>query len=41
LDENIKLTQQVVELARSKNVWVQGEVGAMVGGHGEVGKKKI
>ena len=41
LDENIKLTKQVVELARLKKVWVQGEVGAMVGGHGEVGKKKI
>lgn len=41
LDENIKLTKQVVELAHLKKVWVQGEVGAMVGGHGEVGKKKI
>lgn len=41
LDENIKLTKQVVELAHAKKVWVQGEVGAMVGGHGEVGKKKI
>ncbi|PIP33936.1 tagatose-bisphosphate aldolase [Candidatus Falkowbacteria bacterium CG_4_10_14_0_2_um_filter_48_10] len=36
LDENINLTQQVVELAHRKNVWVQGEVGAMVGGHGDL-----
>jgi fructose-bisphosphate aldolase, class II len=41
LDENINLTKQVVELAHQKNVWVQGEVGAMVGGHGDIGKKKI
>ena len=41
LDENINLTKQVVELEKIKNVWVQGEVGAMVGGHGEIGKKKI
>ncbi|NTU98544.1 class II fructose-bisphosphate aldolase family protein [Candidatus Falkowbacteria bacterium] len=37
LDENIKITKQVVEFARPKGVWVQGEVGAMVGGHGSVG----
>jgi fructose-bisphosphate aldolase, class II len=41
LDKNIALTKQVVELAHQKNVWVQGEVGAMVGGHGDIGKKKI
>ena len=38
-DENIRLTKQVVELAHSKGVWVQGEVGAIVGGHGERGGK--
>ncbi len=37
LDENIKLTKQVVEIARRKGVWVQGEVGSIVGGHGDVG----
>ncbi|MEI7498266.1 MAG: class II fructose-bisphosphate aldolase [Candidatus Falkowbacteria bacterium] len=37
LDENIAITKQVVEFAHTKNVWVQGEVGAMVGGHGSRG----
>ncbi len=37
IDENIALTKQVVEFGHSKGVWVQGEVGAMVGGHGSVG----
>ncbi len=37
LDENISLTKQVVELAHRKKVWVQGEVGAIIGGHGESG----
>lgn len=37
LDENIELTKQVVEFAHAKNVWVQGEVGAIVGGHGDKG----
>lgn len=37
LDENIKITRQIVEFAHGKNVWVQGEVGAMVGGHGMSG----
>ncbi|MCX6796153.1 MAG: class II fructose-bisphosphate aldolase, partial [Candidatus Falkowbacteria bacterium] len=41
IDENINLTKQVVELAHLKNVWVQGEVGAMVGGHGDINKKEI
>lgn len=36
LDENIKLTRQVVRVARAKRVWVQGEVGAMVGSHGDI-----
>jgi len=35
LDENISTTKQVVELAHSKKVWVQGEVGAIIGGHGD------
>ncbi|MCU0678902.1 MAG: class II fructose-bisphosphate aldolase family protein [Planctomycetes bacterium] len=39
LDENISLTKQVVEIARGKGVWVQGEVGAIVGGHGEIGSR--
>jgi len=39
LDENIALTKQVVEFGHSKNVWVQGEVGAIVGGHGDLGGK--
>jgi len=42
LDENIKLTREVVEFSHTKNVWVQGEVGAMVGGHGDIhGKIEI
>lgn len=36
LDENIALTSQVVELAHQKKVWVQGEVGAIMGGHGQI-----
>ena len=36
LDENIQLTKQVVEFAHAKGVWVQGEVGAITGGHGVV-----
>jgi len=39
LDENIKLTKQIVELAHSKKVWVQGEIGAIIGGHGQRGGK--
>lgn len=37
LDENISLTKQVVNIARQKKVWVQGEVGAIMGGHGGFG----
>ncbi len=37
LDENINLTKNIVSLAHQKGVWVQGEVGAMVGGHGQQG----
>lgn len=36
LDENIKLTKQVVEVAHNRDVWVQGEVGAIMGGHGAI-----
>jgi len=43
LDENINLTKQVVKVAHAKHVWVQGEVGAMIGGHGNTNNflKKI
>lgn len=41
LDENINLTKQVVKMAHARRVWVQGEVGAMLGGHGNIkGKLK-
>jgi len=41
LDENINLTKQVVKVAHAKRVWVQGEVGAITGGHGNIqGKLK-
>lgn len=36
LDENINLTKHVVEVAHSKGVWVQGEIGAIMGGHGKI-----
>jgi fructose-bisphosphate aldolase class II len=36
LDENIALTKQVTEIAHKRKVWVQGEVGAIVGGHGVI-----
>lgn len=36
LDENIKLTKEVVKIAHSKKVWVQGEIGAIMGGHGDI-----
>lgn len=39
LDENIALTKRVVEVAHAKKVWVQGEVGSIIGGHGFTGKK--
>ena len=39
LDENITLTRQGVEFAHQKKVWVQGEVGAMIGGHGSLSGK--
>lgn len=37
LDENIKLTKMVVDIAHTRGVWVQGEVGAIMGGHGAIG----
>lgn len=39
LDENIKLTKQVVEVAHARRVWVQGEVGAMIGSQGNIASK--
>ncbi|MFA6389546.1 MAG: class II fructose-bisphosphate aldolase, partial [Patescibacteria group bacterium] len=36
-DENVNLTRHVVEVARPKGVWVQGELGEMIGGHGQSG----
>ena len=36
LDENIELTRQVVKVAHARRVWVQGEVGAMVGLPGDI-----
>ncbi len=41
LDENINLTKYVVEMAHSKGVWVQGEVGGMVGSYLVNKNKKI
>ncbi len=38
IDENINLTKQIVNVAHAKGVWVQGEVGAMIGGHGKASK---
>lgn len=39
LDENINLTKQVIRIAHAKDVWVQGEVGAMIGAHGDITSK--
>lgn len=39
LDENIKISKQVVDFAHPKGVWVQGEVGPIMGGHGQEGGK--
>ena len=36
VDENIAITKQVVKFAHRKGVWVQGEVGSMIGGHGNI-----
>jgi len=37
LVENIKITKRVVDFAHSQGAWVQGEVGRLLGGHGEQG----
>jgi len=37
LDENIALTMSVMEAVKGRDVWVQGEVGPMTGGHGVIG----
>ncbi len=39
LDENIAITKQVVKFAHRKGVWVQGEVGSIIGGHGNIAGK--
>ena len=39
IDENIELTKKIVDIAHKRDVWVQGEVGSMIGGHGKVGGK--
>jgi len=36
IEENIVLTKQVIDIAHRRNVWVQGEVGAIIGGHGDI-----
>lgn len=36
-DENIALTKKVVEYGHLKKVWVEGELGAIYGGHGQTG----
>ncbi|MFH1523242.1 MAG: class II fructose-bisphosphate aldolase [Patescibacteria group bacterium] len=41
IDENISLTKYVVSVGHSKGVWVQGEVGTIIGGHGNKGLKTI
>ena len=41
LDENINLTKQVVKVAHARRVWVQGEVGAMIGSHDKNIKSKL
>lgn len=37
LSENVSLTKRVVEFAHAKGVWVEGEVGAMLGKEGLLG----
>lgn len=38
-DENVKLTKEVVKIAHRKKVWVQGEIGSIIGGHGNIAGK--
>ncbi len=37
LDENIAITKEVIKYAHERGVWVQGEVGVIVGAHGSSG----
>lgn len=39
LDENIVISRDMAEIAHSKGVWVQAEIGSIMGGHGAVGGK--
>lgn len=39
LGENIKITKRVVNYAKKRGVWVQGELGEIKGGHGKVAKR--
>jgi fructose-bisphosphate aldolase, class II len=39
LDENIAITNEVIDFAHKKGVWVQGEIGPIVGGHGNIAGK--
>ncbi len=39
LDENINLTKQVVKVAHAKRVWVQGEVGSILGSQKDITSK--
>ncbi|MDP3964417.1 MAG: class II fructose-bisphosphate aldolase [bacterium] len=39
LDENVSLTQAVVQYAHQHDIWVEGELGEIHGGHGQVGDK--
>ena len=41
LDENINLTKQVVKVAHARRVWVQGEVGAIIGSHDKNIKSRL
>ena len=36
-NENIKLSKEVIDFAHKSDIWVQGEVGPIMGGHGVVG----
>lgn len=39
LDENIDITNEVIKFAHKKGVWVQGEIGSIIGGHGDIAGK--
>jgi len=36
-EENIEISKKVVSFAHSRGVWAQGEIGSIMGGHGDVG----